>query len=97
MQLELSDLRKFVLDEYGYEPSEEKWETLYYVVGKKKVGLSLNNYWTDDEDNGKQFISFGVDDLIDRSGCSHSCDTLDELREDLDRYLPKKNVQIGLF
>lgn len=99
MNLELNDLYKFVYDNYGQEPLQMKFEWqkdyLYYDVELGRIELGLLNYWTDDEKNGKQFISFSISKGT--SGKSVPCDSYEELKEELDQYMKPKLTQISLF
>lgn len=97
MPFSIADVRKYVYENTGYEPNREDQDCLIYYLKKRKIEISLMNYWTDDEFDGQQFISFDEESINRQCGSSHPCDTYDELKELLDIYMDKKNVQLGLF
>ena len=100
MNITLEELRKYVLDNYGVGPLKKKYDwqqdLLYYQIKDGEIELCLLNYWTDDEKDGQQFISFSIG-WNNHNGMSRSCDSYDELKRYLDEYLEVKDIQLSLF
>lgn len=97
MQFSIADIRKYIYENHGYEPNKEDAECLIYYLEKRNIKIELLKYWTDDEFDGQQFISFSEESKDRHCGSSHPCDTFEELNENLEIYMDKKDVQLGLF
>lgn len=89
--MDIKEVEQHIFDTFGVRATtEEKWngdDYLVYVFKKTNIMLSMSSYWTDDERNGKEFISFSYESKNKQSGGGRCCDNFDELDKHFGKYI----------